>query len=342
MKKTQIFLFCSLLLGVLASCSTKVDLYADYKDVPVVYGLIDVTQDTNYVKIIRAFSGSDEVSIDASQVALIADSCNYPGKLDARLIEYKSTVGTQYNATGRVIVLDTMTINDKQPGTFYYPNQKVYFTTEKFNIDNASTKYKYELVAVTPHDTVTAETNLVGGDRFKIITTTMTFSPTGQDKTGKVSFIPAENAAVYEVMLTFNYKEKKMNEAMTDKHVSWSYAGLRPDTDNLTYEEGRYYVKYNQAILFNMLGSAIGADTLNVERYIGTFEISVVAGGRELNNYVQINSPSEGFSQTIPDYTNINGGYGVFSSRINLNATAALSAKTQTDLIGMNWGFKQR
>ena len=195
---------------------------------------------------------------------------------------------------------------------------------------------------VTPHDTVTAETNLVGGDRFKIITTTMTFSPTGQDKTGKVSFIPAENAAVYEVMLTFNYKEKKMNEAMTGKHVSWSYAGLRPDTDNLTYEEGRYYVKYNQAILFNMLGSAIGADTLNVERYIGTFEISVVAGGRELNNYVQINSPSEGFSQTIPDYTNINGGYGVFSSRINLNATAVLSAKTQTDLIGMNWGFKQR
>ena len=112
--------------------------------------------------------------------------------------------------------------------------------------------------------------------------------------------------------------------------------------DDLEADGNIYYIKYNQATLFSMLASAIGGDTLNYERYMGDFNIYLAAGGNELFNYIEINAPSEGFSQSIPDYTNINGGFGVFSSRINLVSTARLSAKTQTDLLGMNWGFKQR
>ena len=51
------------------ACSTKVDLYADYKDIPVIYGLLDASADTNYIKIIRAFSGSDENPVDARLAA---------------------------------------------------------------------------------------------------------------------------------------------------------------------------------------------------------------------------------------------------------------------------------
>jgi hypothetical protein len=41
------------------------------------------------------------------------------------------------------------------------------------------------------------------------------------------------------------------------------------------------------------------------------------------------------------DYTNINGGYGVFSSRINLIKEVGISASTQTDLYGKPWGFRE-
>lgn len=51
---TILHCLCSLLL--LNACSTDVDLYADYKDVPVIYGLLDATADTNYIKITRVFS----------------------------------------------------------------------------------------------------------------------------------------------------------------------------------------------------------------------------------------------------------------------------------------------
>ena len=343
MKKTFFSLSLLVVMGFMAACSTKVELYADYKDVPVIYGLIDVTQDTNFIKIVRAFSGSNDNPVDASQVALIPDSSNYPGKLDARIVEYKTTFGNQYSPTGREIILDTLTIHDKQLGEFYAPDQKVYYTTEKFNTDAHNAKYKYELVIYKSNDTVTSETSVVGGENFKILTTTVTFSPTGQDKTGKVTFIPADNAAVYEVKMVFHYTERKMTEStFTDKQVSWSYGAMGLDDDNLEGEGNAYFIKYNQATLFNMLASAIGGDTLNYERYIGDFNIYLAAGGSELFNYIEINSPTEGLSQTIPDYTNINGGFGVFSSRINLVSTVRLSARTQTDLLGMNWGFKQR
>ena len=340
MKKTFFSLFMLVLMGFMAACNTRVDLYADYKEVPVVYGLIDATQDTNYIKIIRAFSGSNDSPINTHEVALIADSCNYPGKLDARIVEYINTYGNNYKPTGREIVLDTMTIHDKDSGAFYYPNQKVYFTTAGFNINNQNTKYKYQLVALKGNDTITAETGIVGGTEFKILTNTVTFSPTGNDKTRKITFKPADNAAVYEMRLTFNYKEKKGSGPIKDKQVSWSYG--TKGINELVYEDGHYVVSYIESTLFSILGDAIGADTLNVERYIGDFEIALSAGGTELYNYILINSPSEGYSQNIPDYTNVNGGFGLFSSRITLKQIARLSAMTQTDLYGMNWGFRQR
>ena len=117
----KLFLSLSLLacMAMFNACSTDVELYADYKDIPVVYGLIDATQDTNFVRINRAFSSSNDNPIDATEVALIADSCNYPGKLDARIVEYKQGYGNYYSPTGREFVLDTLTIHDKDTGVFY-------------------------------------------------------------------------------------------------------------------------------------------------------------------------------------------------------------------------------
>ena len=346
MKKTFFFLILLVLTTLFYSCSTKVDLYAEYKDIPVIYGLLDVTQDTNYVKIVRAFSGSNEASINANEVALIADSCNYPGKLDAYICRYRNTYGYEYVFEDS-IKLDTLTIHNKEEGVFYAPTQKVYFAksdqsnwnTGFFKPNVGSKRYRYKLVVYKDNDTVTAETGLVGGEDFRLVTTSVTFVSTPNDKTGKISFKSADNGEVYDLSFQFNYSEKKQG-VITDKYVKYSFGSH--NLDEYEYDEGIYYTYYDQNLLFNLLASAIGTDTINVERYIGDFTITLAAGGEELYNYIQVNAPSGGFSQTIPDYTNINGGYGVFSSRMNLTNKVNLSAKTQTDLLGMPWGFRQR
>ena len=118
--KTRFLLFCLLLAGFFSSCSTDIDLYAEYKQMPVIYGLLDANADTNFIKITRAFY----VQGDAYQVALNPDSSNYPGKLDVRLIEFCN------GDSIREIILDTITVHNKKHGVFYAPSQKLYYTTE--------------------------------------------------------------------------------------------------------------------------------------------------------------------------------------------------------------------
>lgn len=344
--KRSITIFSMLLAfaSVFSSCSSKVDLYADYKEIPVIYGLLDVTQDTNYVKIIRAFSGSDDSSVNANEVALIPDSNNYPGKLDARIYEEKSTSsGGSYNPTGRVFVLDTMTIHGKNPGAFYSPDQKVYFATGRFNSDNGSTKYRYHLEVIIKNDTVSANSNIVGGEKFYVSTNVVDLDPTSQSA-GKVSFFGADNAYVYEIKMQFNYKETLPGQVTKSKKVEWSLGTY--SVNELTFEEfggfKEYQVSYKHESLFNMLDSKIGADTVNAERLIGDLNILIAAGGSELYNYIEVNAPSSSISQNVSDYTNISGGYGVFSSRINLAQTVRITPNTITALIGKSgWGFKQ-
>ncbi len=345
MKKIRFFLSLLMLTGILVSCNTKVDLYADYKDIPIVYGLLDATIDTNYVKIVRAFSGSDDASVNAEEVALIADSCNYPGKLDARIFEYVDEFGNNNYVLGRTIVLDTMTIDHKDPGTFYYPNQKVYWTAEHFNVNGERTKYKYRLQILKGNDTITSETGMVGGERFRIATATAFFMDE-EGKSAELKFIPADNAAVYYMSIRFNYHEVKNGQDVL-KSVSYTFPALNPD--NLVLDGGAYVIGYQQILLFNLLRDAIGSDTIHntnnpeFERYFDEqpLDIMLAAGGDELYNYIQVNSVS-GYSQTVPDYTNINGGYGVFSSRINLLRKARISARAESDLYGKtSWGFVQ-
>ena len=340
----KLFLSLSLLacMAMFNACSTDVELYADYKDIPVIYGLLDATVDTNYVRINRAFSSSNDHPINAYEVALIADSCNYPGKLDARIVEYKSGFGNHYSPTGRVIMLDTMTIQDKEPGVFYSPRQKVYYTTEQFRQNANGADYRYGLVVYKGNDTITSETSIVGGENFKILTFQTSFISDSTSNTAKISFKPADNAAFYDVKMFFNYKEKR-GSTMENKQVKWDFG--TKSIDELSYEDGTYVVSYGMNSLFQLLEEAIGSDTIGVTRYFDEEPIDIViaAGGDELYNYIQINAQAGGLSQTVPDYTNVSGGYGVFSSRINKSRTAKLSSRAAGDLYGKrSWHFVQQ
>lgn len=350
MKKLVLSLSLLACMAVFNACSTDVELYADYKDIPVIYGLLDASQDTNFVRINRAFSSNNDHPINANEVALIADSCNYPGKLRAYIVEYKTVYGNNYDPTGRIIELDTMTIHDKEMGTFYAPDQKVYFTDEQFKVNSGGNKYRYKLFVHKGNDTITAETGLVGGEDFKIINVGLSFTSEPSDKTGKIKFKAADNAVFYDMKMSFYYEESINGGPFVQKHVTYSFGA--ESIDDLGVEDGTYYFSYSENTLFNLLEVAIGADTVvnpnhpNVVRHICyldsqnkyPMDIVLSAGGDELYNYIQVNSQS-GFSQTVPDYTNITGGYGVFSSRVNLNKQVSINSRAMVDLFSKPWGF---
>ncbi len=98
------------LLGAMfTSCSTEVDLYADGEEILIIYGILDSYADTNYIKIthsLKAQEGALSITQDPLQ-------SNYPGKLDVRLTEFCN------GDSLRQIILDTITIHNKQEGLFY-------------------------------------------------------------------------------------------------------------------------------------------------------------------------------------------------------------------------------
>jgi hypothetical protein len=327
-----------------------VDLYADYKDVPIIYAMLDSRADTNYVKITRAFCGTNDNPINANEVALIYDSSNYPEKLDVQFIELKSIYGNKYEPTGRVLILDTLTIHDKEEGVFYSPDQVVYYTTEHLNVGMGDDKYSYRLLTVKPDgDTVKARTTMVGNEEFSIETGGMNFQLAPTDAVGKLFFRADGAASLYDVKIEFNYREQKAGQEMKSKKISRSF-GTKTIDEYSHLIGNTYYLEYSLNWLFNTLGNAIGGDTVmdanhpNVVRYMDDFVISISAGGNDLNYYYlanqgQTNSPIS----LVTTYTNIEGGYGLFSSRTTIKRTVTLSSSCKRDLFSVSaWGFKEQ
>ena len=113
------------------ACSTEVDLTAPYDSIPVVYGLLELESDTQWVKINRTWLGEGNQLVAAQ----VADSSEYPaGSVTARVVELIPSgtgdiVGNEL-ATGREWVLrDTVLENKSTEGVFFGPSQRVYFTS---------------------------------------------------------------------------------------------------------------------------------------------------------------------------------------------------------------------
>ena len=349
MKNVRFILVLIAFIAAFNSCSTDVELYADYKDVPIIYAMLNPKSDTNFVKITRAFCGTNDELIDATEVALIADSSNYPGKLDARIIELKSTYGSSYEPTGRVFVLDTLTVHDKEEGTFYAPDQRVYYTTGHLYAGTNGNKYKYRLVVVKPDgDTLTAQTSMVGNEEFTIITGGLSFQQAPTDVLGKIMFRADGMASLYEVGIQFNYYEQLAGQELRHKNVKRSFGTRTIDGyERVEGTENTYYLEYSVNWLFNALANAIGGDTVvnpnhpNVVRYIDNLVISISAAGEDLFYYYAANQSQQnspvGF---VSVYSNIDGGYGLFSSRTTIQKETRLSTSTKRDLFGISsWGF---
>lgn len=339
MRKTIFLILWSLMLGTtFTACNTEVDLYSDYKNITVVYGLLDFNQDTNYIKINKAFLGPG----NALEIALIADSSEYPGKLDAKIVEYRARQSSSNYVETRTLPLDTITIANKEPGVFYSPYQKVYFTPERIKSnydpddDNGQFKYKYKLLINRGDTILTSETDIVGGGNFGI--QDKPFAITGSS--GKIVWYECPNAAVYDVSVKFYFTEYEQGQSR-ERCMKW-HIGTYPETA-LTQENGKYVVSYNPPSFITQLANYLGDDTLkDISRVVSSrsIGINIAVGGEDLYQFMSVNGPSSSLVQNIPDYTNVNGGFGIFSSRAVLEQMVRLSSLNEITR-HESWHFRQ-
>jgi len=90
MKYLSIILFSIILFGGVQSCSTDVDINAPWKDITVVYGLLNQNDNIHYIKVNKAFLGD----ASAYEMAAISDSVNYQDIIEAARQARKSGFDT--------------------------------------------------------------------------------------------------------------------------------------------------------------------------------------------------------------------------------------------------------
>lgn len=306
---------------LLVSCETDFDVIAEYKEVAIVYGLLDQTDSVHYLRINKAFLGKGN-SITYAQ---IADSSSFGADITVKLIE---------SGSNQEILFDTVTLYNKQPGEFYSPGQLFYTSTAvldesktyELKVESKKTSYSVDSKTSLVHDFFV--TKPAGG------TKTINFKRALTQQM-KFSWQNAENGKRYLFRLFYNYKELNSSGDTTYRKIEWIFPERISDNTDGT---GESEVVYLNEDFFKLCESKIpyadaATEDAVIKRFSSTCNIEVIAIGDEFNTYLEANGPTTGVLMEKPNYSNITNGLGLFSSRHHIQrAPIPLSAESIFDL----------
>lgn len=310
------------------SCSNEIDILADWKETMVVYGLIDIQQPVQYIKINKTFTNPGSNAYD---VARIADSLFYDS-LDVRILEEN---------TGRIIHLNKVDSIAKSSGIFNNNVNYLYATSESFN-----PSYSYRIYAKNTKTGyfITAKTN-IAGNPINIINPV----PIGQpgatirllpDKNITFRFSPSANCKLYDVKLEFVYDEFPASDTTKKVQKSIVWEAIRKLETNSTAQQ---LINISGLAFYDFLKTSLRED-VSLRRRVKHVNVYFLGANNELLNYINASEPSIGIVQKQTDYSNIANGLGLFASRnitaiknIPLDNASAVTIVSYSDIKKLNF-----
>lgn len=307
-------------LAFASSCKEDIDLTGDAQETAVVYGLLNRADSIHYVKINRAFISNDNSLVTAQ----IPDS-NYFRNVEATI---KEVVG---GAVTRTWILKDTLIENKEPGVFFAPEQKVYYFKTSSTaplLANDNTIYTLDVDINEGEFMVSGKTELVRNMSLTApsMNGSYTFANSPQNAvkyaSSSVSFVKG-TSTMADVRLKIAFDEFIGTTLANTKTFDWKLAEYGPaelsGTPNAVANGNTFYTLISQNATNNP------AITRRKLKYIS---VVVTGGADELQNYISINKPSSSLAQTKPTFTNLtaNNGrkvVGVFSSRGSLTLRKA-------------------
>lgn len=335
MKFPTKLLALALLLPLLPSCKKELNVNADWKDITVVYGLLNQNDTAHYLRITKAFLGPG----NALDFAKIPDSSYYHDSLAVRMEEWNGSTLLK-----TFLFRDTL-LTDKEAGdsVFYFPEQIVYKTKGTLNVDNI---YRIFIVNTNTGKEITAETELVHPFTIERPLPPPAKATFQAGKTTQTIWYTAQNGRRYQLLIRFHYIEYQIADTSQkeDKYVDWLiFSNIK--SQNL---DGGVKMEYPVSgdAFFIVLGGNIPVNP-NVTRAARDAEYIFTVAADDLNTYMEVTEPSNSLIQERPPFTNIVNGIGLFSSRYNnrvdnsrvLQISDMTKAELKTNPNTMNLGF---
>lgn len=295
------------------ACKPDFNLNAPYKDVPIVYGILNYQDSIHYVKIYKGFQPTQgSAYIDAQN----PDSIYYYNDIYVVLQEFKDSLST---TPLRDIPLEITHDFPRDSGFFYYGKEKIIYVAKATL--NKKMIYNIKITNKVNGKIIEGRTSLVGD--FKIISS-IPFELT--KKNVSFTFTHALNAKDYELFFNFIYFEV---DAKTQEVVKIGkiVKNLCPKIGNTGIKEsynGELYKEF-PSTLYDDIAEQLKPNS-NVIRYVGMptsggscIEVQGWAAGESMIDFLRSNQPTSSFVQINNTYTNLTSSegtvFGFISSR---------------------------
>ncbi len=304
MKKQLYFILIALsFVLVLNRCTSDFRLTAPYKEVVLVYGLLSQNETVHYIRIHKAFL--DE-NTSALVLAANPDSIYYPDILDVSITESGS------NQVYQLQRVDGDTLNPpivKDSGTFAQHPNILYRFYASLQDDKT---YTLKIRNTVTGKEVSASTNLV--QDFNIL---RPFHDLALNWVGPTSFqaiwnLPV-NGRVHDLSVRLKYHIANKSAPLIN--IKDTFVDI-PIFQGKNFDQSKPKVEipgdlFYQGIRFRM------APNQQIYRYADSLEFTFTVGSMEFSNFIEFNKGQTGITanQIGGNYTNINGGYGIFAAR---------------------------
>ncbi len=338
-------LFAFILLGSLCfGCSTDIDLTAPYEDITIVFGILDQSRDVQFIKINKAFLGDEPLE----DMAAIRDSVEYNDDLftSKRIEEWENGIKT------REWELKDSLVEAINESIFYVegitdPLRKVFY----FEANNLNDEAEYKLVVEFVHkekvegfttlipDSPGAITKPVSNEGFQtnqaISLANSTSDVTGIYPNYIFKWNAEENARRYEATLDFRYVENVWEDecheilVSSEEKVLSMFLGTVKTSDasgtdelELTFSGLDFFQRIQENLTADpLITREIGVLDENVAvNHYSVFDFKLTIADEDFNTYLEFNEPVTSLAQERPQWTNVNNGQGVFSSRLQQNS----------------------
>lgn len=337
--RNRLILLLSGLAFLLSSCKTDFDLNAEWKDITIVYGVLDPGKSVQQVRINKAFLGEG----NALEYAKIADSIHYDTAVIKAVIEEYVN-----NALTRTIKLIPEWVDrDKvNVGPFYNPDfpKVIVYKTAPYNWFaisgkdtswlNPSATCKIIITNTKSGKIISSEAPLVSG--IKLVSPVYNsanpqLSVTNQENVNfSLKWTAGDNGKRYNTTMRFFYKEYVPGTLDTTlKYVDYTFATVKRDKTvqsttqlSVSVPGSSYYASLKSLIPYNR----------DVRRIPYRMSIMFYVLGEEASTYLDVNNNTGGLVEDKVEYTNIDNGYGIFSAEMSLKYTFKISSTMQYEL----------
>ena len=319
-----------------SSCSEDFEVAAPYKQITVVYGLLDVGDNAQYIRVQKAFMDEDKSAI---VMARDADSSFY----DSLRVEIRELNGSSITTFPELSKVDLRAEGfQKEDGSFFTSPSYAYKTTQRIQ---PGRRYRLVIRNIQTGRVDSAETEVIDSSRAALrilqvdlsIPFPINFSRSSGTYSLQFNPFPSQ-AKMLEAVMRFHVIDRNTNTgAETENTYDFVFARL----DSTDADFGQRVTAPNSSF-FSFLAGALSPAPPGIERYLDSPDIFIHVGTRDMLRYQIFNNASGGLTgdQVRPLYTNIQSSdgsaLGLFAARTTRTALEVPIDKIVVDSLKSN------